>query len=269
MADVQLVQALMITAELYGRAFSPEAAKLLVADLEGIPVAQVLAALARCRKELRAFPTLADILARISDGRPGPEEAWAMLPKDESSSAVWTEEMAEAFATARGLLATDEVAARMAFREKYAALLADARAARRPARWTASLGHDAKGREAAVTEAVQKGRIGADEARALLPDFGGATGAPRASLALLPGGASSSSGPSEAGLTSLREITDQIAGRADRMTQARHAVHMHRVDHPDADREMTPEELERRRRELLEQARVLEGELGPGQEGGA
>jgi hypothetical protein len=170
-ANSKLLTTLKATAEIFNKQLSDTAALMFIADLADYPDQAVIDSLARCRKELRTFPTISDIVSRIDDGRPGPEEAWAMIPKDEESSIVWTDEMAEAFGVARGLIDEDPVAARMAFKEAYVKRTQDARAARKPARWTVSLGNDKNGREAALREAVSRGRLTAPEAQALLPDL--------------------------------------------------------------------------------------------------
>jgi hypothetical protein len=165
-----VIEAIAVTAELCGRTFSPAAAAVFAADLDGFPEAAVLSALTRCRKEVRGLMTLQDVVSRIDDGRPGVEEAWAMLPMDEATTVVWTEEMAQAWGLARPLLtAGDRIAARMAFKEHYAAAIAKARDERRPAKWTASLGDDKYGREPVLLEAVQKGRLPPAHVKALLP----------------------------------------------------------------------------------------------------
>lgn len=172
MASTELIQAIAVTAELCGRSFSPEAAAVFVADLDGYPEAQVAAALKRCRREVRGLLTLQDVVSRIDDGRPGPDEAWAMVPKDERGSVVWTDEMREAYRVASPLLAEgDAIAARMAFRETYGKLCTVARDRRLPPNWTPSLGHDVAGREIAVREAVEHGRIGFTYAQAVVPSL--------------------------------------------------------------------------------------------------
>jgi len=170
MASSKVLEMIAITAQIYGKEFAPATAQVLAADLEGYPEQSVLAALSRCRKECRQFPTLSEILARIDDGRPGAEEAWAMIPKDESASVVWSDEMAGAFDVARHLIDEDPIAARMAFKETYSRLISDARASGAPVRWTPSLGHDKRGRQAALQEAVERGRLSAPHAQELLPD---------------------------------------------------------------------------------------------------
>lgn len=169
--ELSLGQILQAMAEISGKQLSDAAAAMFLADLRGYPEASVKAALSRCRKELRTFPTIADILARIDDGRPGVEEAWTMLPGDESQSCVWTEEMSEAFGAVRAQLERDPIAARMAFKEIYPRLVTEARASRKPARWIVSLGHDRSGRELALRDAVTRGRLTEAQAVALLPEY--------------------------------------------------------------------------------------------------
>lgn len=160
MPSIELIQAVAVTAELCGRTFSEAAAKVFVQDLEGFDDQAVIKALSRCRREVRGFLTIADVVTRIDDGRPGPEEAWAMMPFDESQSVVWTDDMAAAFGVAIPLLAAgDKVAARMAFKEHYIKAVTESRDARKPVNWTPSLGHDKNTHAAALSNAVEKGRL--------------------------------------------------------------------------------------------------------------
>lgn len=118
----------------------------------------------------RFVPTPADIIAQIEgsaadDGRPGAEEAWATAfrARDERNTVVWTAEMAEAFGVCAPLLdAGDELGARMAFKESYTRIVAEARAERRTPQWTASLGFDAAQRDQALLPHVAAGRIPVD-----------------------------------------------------------------------------------------------------------
>lgn len=169
--DSDLLQALAVTAELCGTELSEAAARVFCADLSRYPKAQVLGALVRCRKELRSRLTLADVIGRLDDGRPGPEEAWAAVSHvTEADTIVWTHEMQQAQSTAQDLIDAGElVPARMAFLERYRYLCQFARDNGAPIRWIVSLGHDAKGREAPVMEAVELGRLTAERARGLLP----------------------------------------------------------------------------------------------------
>lgn len=164
----RLLEAIAVTAELTQTDLSKAAAKVMAEDLARYPLEQVLGALTRCRRELRGKLTIADVIQRLDDGRPGVEEAWAMVPQDEARSVVWTQEMASAFGVALPLL-DDPVAARMAFKEAYLKAVATARDQGLPPQWTPSLGHDPYGRESALMEAVEKGRMKLESAQRLLP----------------------------------------------------------------------------------------------------
>ena len=171
MASSRLIEAIAVTAELCGRTFTPAAAKLLADDLSTYDEQPVLRALSRCRRELKPGQfCLEAITSRIDDGRPGPEEAWAMLPHDEYKTVVWTDEMVSAWSVALPLIEEGEmVMARMAFKEAYAKAITEAREQRIPVKWTASLGHDKNGRESALLDAVEKGRLTSNQAKILLP----------------------------------------------------------------------------------------------------
>lgn len=172
MASAQLIEAVMVTAELCGRVFSEAAGRVFVADIERYPEQQVLGALARCRREVRGALTLNDVVSRLDDGRPGVEEAWAMIPKTEDDSAVWTTEASQAFGVAIGLLdAGDAIAARMAFKETYTRMVQQARDAGQPVEWHVTLGHDPRGRDGVLAVAVQQGRLTLDRARMYAPEL--------------------------------------------------------------------------------------------------
>lgn len=106
----------------------------------------------------------------VPDGRPGADEAWALYPHDETSSAVITDEMADAMRVAMPLLDDgDRIGARMAFKDAYTRIVAHNKAAGIPVRWFPSLGTDREGRELAISHAVQLGRISHEHASGLLP----------------------------------------------------------------------------------------------------
>lgn len=170
MPSKTLLEAVAVTAELCGRTFSPAGAAVFVDDLAGYPEPGVLKALAKCRREVRGVLTVQDVISRVDDGRPGAEEAWAMMPLDEAQSVVWSDEMAEAFGIVGPMLADgDRVAARMAFKEVYTRLVTRNRDAGQAVRWTPSLGHDPRGREPALQVAVAAGRMSLEHARELAP----------------------------------------------------------------------------------------------------
>ena len=170
--SVDLTKAVAVTAELTGTVLSEAAILVMLDDLSRYPEPQVMGALTRCRRECKGRLSIADVLSRLDDGRPGVEEAWAMVPKAESESAVWTEEMAKAMPMVHDLLdAGDAVAARMAFKEVYQRLCQEARDKGIPVSWSVSLGWDTSGREPAIRAAVENGRLTSAQATIYLPGF--------------------------------------------------------------------------------------------------
>lgn len=165
-----LLKAIAVTAELTGTELSVDAARMMAEDLAQYPEEQVLKALTKCRRELKSRMSLADVISRIDDGRPGAEEAWAMIPKDESGSVVWTAEMAEAYGICYQLINDgDTVQARMAFLEAYRDRCAKARDEGVLVSWSPSLGHDPHSREHVLLQAVEKGRLTMNHVSGLLP----------------------------------------------------------------------------------------------------
>lgn len=144
----------------------------MAAELERYPETAAIEAMRRCRRVLNGRLTLAAIIEHIDnlDGRPGPDEAWAMLAHDERATCVWTEEMQAAFrASAPLLFEGDRIAARMAFKEAYEREVGKARSEQRPVAWSVSLGWDKAGREGPIREAVERGLLSPQEAMPYLP----------------------------------------------------------------------------------------------------
>lgn len=142
--------------------------------LVGYEFNDVGAAFAEYLRTGKFAPKPADIIALIDkmrpDGRPGADEAWAMIPRDEHSSVVWTEEMAEAFGIAKSLLGEgDQVAARRSFIEAYNRIVETNKRNGIVPKWFPSLGSDKEGLAHVLAEAVRLGRLGAKHAIGLLP----------------------------------------------------------------------------------------------------
>lgn len=159
-------------ADYYGKPLKPATIRLYWAALEPYDLPLVKRLLSEHVQSSKFMPAVSEILDRIkaADGRPGPEEAWSMIPHDERASVVWTEEMAQAFCVANPLLrAGDPIAARMAFLESYRALVRRARDTGKPIHWTPSLGHDPADRERALLDAQRLGRLTQQHVAGLLP----------------------------------------------------------------------------------------------------
>lgn len=206
----ELLMAIAVTAEACGRTFSESAARQFAADLASFPQDKVMAALHRCRMEVKTFLTPAHVFERISDDRPGADEAWAigLRGQDETETIVTTPEILAAMCAARPVLDMgDEVGARMAFKDRYNRLVAEARAAGRAVEWTPTLGWDIAKRETALREAVKAG---------LLP-------APKAS-AMLPPPAPKKSDTDPVGLARLREAVANLKPASQKLREAREAA---------------------------------------------
>lgn len=150
-------------------------------DLCDIPQERLTTAFQKARRgyEYPKLPPVAFIRRMAgategADGRPGPEEAWARMPKGErveDDTVVWCEEERAAYAACRSLLLDgDQIAARMAFKERYERELAEARSQGRLVRWTVSAGHDLSHRLAILAEAVQTKQISLEAALQFVPD---------------------------------------------------------------------------------------------------
>jgi hypothetical protein len=171
MMSTAILEALGVACELTSTTLSEGALRVMAEECSKYPDPHVLGALRKCCKQLKGKLTLADILSRLDDGRPGPEEAWATVSRalaSESCTLVWSEEMREAYGVAQAL-SDDPIAARMAFKEQYLRLVDQARESRHPARWSVSLGSDRADRERAITEGVTQGRLTVAYAQTLLP----------------------------------------------------------------------------------------------------
>jgi hypothetical protein len=109
----------------------------------------------------------------MNDGRPGPEEAWARMPKGEHAeedSIVWCEEERAAYNACRSLiLSGDQIGARMAFKERYEKELAEARSQQKQVQWIMSSGFNIEQRLATLAAAVQEKRMTLENALNFVP----------------------------------------------------------------------------------------------------
>lgn len=169
-----LIEAIGATAEIMGTQLQPTSLMVMADDLSEYPLEKVLIALTRCRREITGKLTLAAVIDRLNsnDGRPGADEAWGMIPRSESISAVLSQEMLTAMSASQPLLDVgDQVAARMAFKEAYTRLVTVSRNNSIPVEWFPSLGDDKFGREVVIKEAVRLGRISETHAQRLIPQI--------------------------------------------------------------------------------------------------
>lgn len=169
----KILEQIAVTAELMGQAITPAAAAIMARDLSIYPQNMVIEALGLVRRESKGRLSLAVVIEKLEelspDGRPGADEAWAMIPHDEFSSVVMSEEMAEAMSIARPLLCEgDKIGARMAFKEAYNRIVEQNKRSKIPPKWFPSLGIDKESRQEALSKAVRLGRITQDHALSLI-----------------------------------------------------------------------------------------------------
>ena len=154
----------------FSKDVSKEALRIYWSALSEYPIERVDAAFQRHLRIGKFFPTIRDLISIVeasnpAASRPGADEAWAMIPKDEESSAVLTEEMLGAYSVAAPLLHEgDKIAARMAFKDRYSRLCESAVANGKPIKWVISRGWDRASLGSTIEEAVRVGRISAQEA---------------------------------------------------------------------------------------------------------
>lgn len=159
-----------------GDAPEPDVLRIWWASLQAFDISTVSAAFSQYAQRGKFAPKPSDILEIIDrmnpDGRPGADEAWAMIPKDEYTSAVLTDEMASALAVAQPLLNDgDKIAARMAFKDAYSRIVDSNKLAGILPKWFPSLGMDEGGRASVIADAVRLGRLGVSHAIGLVsPD---------------------------------------------------------------------------------------------------
>lgn len=162
-----------------GKPRKTESAKMLFLDVVGefglSNLKGALMAHLRDPERGRFVPSPADLIEQIQramqkDGRPSADEAWAIAVQmiDENTTVVSNDEISQAWGVAVEVM-PDRTGARMAFRSAYDRLVAEARQLGRPVKWFPSLGHDKHGREPALKQAADLGRLTHEHVNELLP----------------------------------------------------------------------------------------------------
>ena len=136
--------------------------------LKHYPLSMILCAIdAHCqdRNKGQYAPKPSDIIDQIEKRNPAnqrlsADEAWAMMPRSEDETVVWTEEMSGAYAAAYDLIIEgDRIAARMAFKGAYDRLCSEASMMQKPVVWKVCTGYDKTLIEPTLQKAVLAGRI--------------------------------------------------------------------------------------------------------------
>jgi len=172
--DTAILTLLGDVMEVYDKQLTPGAMNIWLRAFAGYPVEAISAGLSSYVQSSEGrFPPKPGPVIEIMksmDGRPTPDEAWSMIPRDESSTCIWSEEMREAWGYAQPLLeAGDQIAARKSFLSAYERSTAKARDALEPVRWSVSPGTDPSHRELAIREAVAQEKLPSVALSALPP----------------------------------------------------------------------------------------------------
>ncbi|WP_257829215.1 hypothetical protein [Burkholderia glumae] len=157
---------------------SPQVLRLFFDRLMPYPLPMVVNAIHRHIDTCEFAPTPAGLLKHLpkpSDGRPGPDEAWAIAIRsaDERETVVWTQEIAEAWTIAQPVFDGDEIGARMAFKDAYTRICERNRQLGVAPQWSVSQGFDVERRLEVVQQAVQGGRLALPQAQAAVPLLAG------------------------------------------------------------------------------------------------
>ena len=172
--EEQLVDMILVTAEVMGHELKPSAVMMMVSDLSGYDFAAVANTLNRCRKEQTGRLTLKGILDLLAPagGWLTANEAWSLaLPAaDERNTVVWTSEASKAWSVALPLLEVgDKVGARMAFIAAYERHVSTAKSEGKQPVHEVSAGWDAAGRDLAIQQAQIAGLLPPPAPVAALP----------------------------------------------------------------------------------------------------
>lgn len=172
--EEQLVDMILVTAEVMGHELKPSAVMMMVSDLASYDFAAVANTLNRCRKEQTGRLTLKGILDLLAPagGWLTANEAWSLaLPAaDERNTVVWTSEASKAWSVALPLLEVgDKVGARMAFIAAYERHVSTAKSEGKQPVHEVSAGWDAAGRDLAIQQAQIAGLLPPPAPVAALP----------------------------------------------------------------------------------------------------
>lgn len=172
MAKNEMSELLLLMAEYHKEDISPARLAMFCEDLKTYEIEAVRKAWVVYRRDPKNkfMPTPAQIVENFQDGRPTAQEAWALIPKDESGSVVWSEEMRLAFGDSHQLIRSNPNGAFFVFRDSYDRRVRAARNSNQPPRWSPTFGDSKSGRASALKEAVDRGRIPISQAKNLLPE---------------------------------------------------------------------------------------------------
>ena len=168
---IKAAKAIAITAEVCGRTLSEPAVELMILELSGYELKDVLNALRQCCRQCkRGLFSLADIIERLPRGLEGmdADQAWEIALNselwNERVTAVVPQAVFAAFPFAIWA-AGDKVGARMAFKSAW-----DRCVSEYGMEYGITLGYDAEGRAPVIESALRDGVISLEQACHALPE---------------------------------------------------------------------------------------------------
>lgn len=237
------VKMIVLTSEICGGARWSDEVQLYIKDqIEHYGDTAVRHALKRCQLEVKGLLSLADIIARIPDGRPAVAVAHAQVSGSEADTFVTTDEALRAWGIA-SQTDGDKFAQRQAFDAAYKEICAANRIAGIFPKQIVSIGQDKARAEAVIRAAVKDGLLQPTEpvAAQYFPE--------EVARAALPAGTAPKQLPAprhkpeyKAKVNRSAEITAMLAGLADKVKP---------IDDKSADK-LTAAEIQARMRELEE-----------------
>lgn len=155
----ETVKMIVLTSEICGGArWSDEVGDYVKAHIEHYGDAAVKHALMRCQLEVKGLLSLADIIARIPDGRPAVAVAYAQVSGSEADTFITTDEVLAAWGIARQTDG-DKFAQRAAFDAAYKEICAANRINGVFPKQIVSIGHDKARAKAAIEAGVKQGLL--------------------------------------------------------------------------------------------------------------
>lgn len=235
------VKMIVLTSEICGGArWSDEVGEYIKAHIEHYGDAAVRHALKRCQLEVKGLLSLADIIARIPDGRPPVAVAYAQVSGSEADTFITTDEVLAAWGIA-SQTDGDKFAQRSAFDAAYKEICAGNRINGVFPKQIVSIGHDKARAKAAIEAGVKQGLLRPTDpvAAQYFPE--------EVARAALPPGTAPKQLPAprtkpdyKAKVNRSAEITAMLAGLAEKVKP---------IDGKSADK-LTADEIQARMREL-------------------
>lgn len=174
MKNQEMLALISLIADYHGESISESRMQMFASDLSDYSAKEINEAWKKYRSTPTnlKMPMPAVLKQLVDDGHPTAQESWAMIPRDDRASVVWSDQMRSAYAVAEPLIREGNISgAFFAYREEYDRLIANARMNRQKPKWSASFGDDKSGRDAALIVAIEKGRLTPERAVQFYPEL--------------------------------------------------------------------------------------------------